>query len=70
MMEKQPLLFHLMLKQGFNWFNLMQEVQEAEEIWNKLRKENMYISEAWQEKSAPSVTLSLGPYGQDFQWIH
>ena len=22
MMESQPLLFHLMLKQGFNWFTL------------------------------------------------
>ena len=32
MMENQPLLFHLMLKQGFNWFVLTQENPEAEEI--------------------------------------
>ena len=32
MMESQPLLFHLMLKQGFNWFALTQENPEAEEI--------------------------------------
>ena len=25
MMGNQPLLFHLMLKQGFNWFTLTQE---------------------------------------------
>ena len=32
MMGSQPLLFHLMLKQGFNWFVLNQENSEAEEI--------------------------------------
>ena len=32
MMENQPLLYHLMLKQGFNWFNLTQENKETEEI--------------------------------------
>ena len=32
MMEKEPLLFHLMLKQGFNWYVLIQENPEAEEI--------------------------------------
>ena len=32
MMENQLLLFHLMLKQGFNWFVLIQENPEAEEI--------------------------------------
>ena len=32
MMGSQPLLFHLMLKQGFNWFMLTQENAEAEEI--------------------------------------
>ena len=32
MMESQPLLFHLMLKQGFNWIALTQENPEAEEI--------------------------------------
>ena len=32
MMGSQPLLFHLMLKQGFNWYALTQENLEAEEI--------------------------------------
>ena len=32
MMGNQPLLFHLMLKQGFNWFMLTQEDQEADEV--------------------------------------
>ena len=32
MMENQPLLFHLMLKQGFNWFTLTQESPVAEEV--------------------------------------
>ena len=31
MMGSQPLLFHLMLKQGFNWFTLTQEDQEVDE---------------------------------------
>ena len=32
MMGNQSLLFHLMLKQGFNWFMLTQESPETEEI--------------------------------------
>ena len=32
MMGNQPLLFHLMLKQGFNWFTLTQEDQETDEV--------------------------------------
>ena len=32
MMGSQPLLFHLMLKQGFNWYALTHENPEAEEI--------------------------------------
>ena len=32
MMGSQPLLFHFMLKQGFNWYALTQENLEAEEI--------------------------------------
>ena len=32
MMGNQPLPFHLMLKQGFNWFTLTQEDQEADEV--------------------------------------
>ena len=31
-MGSQPLLFHLMLKQGFNWFTLTQEDQEVDEV--------------------------------------
>ena len=32
MMGNQPLLFHLMLKQGFNWFMLTQEDMEVDEV--------------------------------------
>ena len=32
MMESQPILFHLMLKQGFNWFMLIPKEQETENI--------------------------------------
>ena len=32
MMGSQPILFHLMLKQGFNWFTLTQENQEIDEV--------------------------------------
>ena len=32
MMENQPILFQLMLKQGFKWFMLTQENQEIEEV--------------------------------------
>ena len=32
MMGSQPILFHLMSKQGFNWFILTQEQQEIENI--------------------------------------
>ena len=32
MMGSQPLLFHLMSKQGFNWFTLTQDSQEADEV--------------------------------------
>ena len=30
MMESQPLLFHLMLKQGFNWFTLASKDSQVE----------------------------------------
>ena len=32
MMESQPILFHLMLKQGFNWFTLTPKEQETESV--------------------------------------
>ena len=32
MMGNQPLLFHLILNHGFNWFTLTQENPEVEEI--------------------------------------
>ena len=32
MMGSQPILFHLMLKQGFNWFTLTREEQGIENI--------------------------------------
>ena len=31
-MGSQPILFHLMLKQGINWFTLTQENQEIDEV--------------------------------------
>ena len=31
-MESQPMFFHLMLKQGFNWFMLTPKEQETENI--------------------------------------
>ena len=32
MMESQPILFHLMLKQGFNWFTLTLKDEEIENV--------------------------------------
>ena len=32
MIESQPILFHLMLKQGFNWFTLTAKEQETESV--------------------------------------
>ena len=32
MMGSQLILFHLMLKQGFNWLTLTQENQEIDEV--------------------------------------
>ena len=64
MMGNQPQLFHLMLKQRFNWFTLTQEGQEADEVYFKL-KIRLYFTGKWPEKSAPSAILSLGRYIQD-----
>ena len=36
MMGSQLLLFHLMSKQGFNWFTLTQEHQEVDEVQTNL----------------------------------
>ena len=32
MMESQPLIFYLMLKQGFNWFTLASKDSQAEDV--------------------------------------
>ena len=32
MMDSQPILFHLMLKQGFTWFTLTPKEQETENV--------------------------------------
>ena len=32
MMESQPILFHLMLKQGFNWFTVALKDVETENV--------------------------------------
>ena len=36
---KSPTTFSLMLKQGFNWFTLTQEDQEADEVQIKLKSD-------------------------------
>ena len=54
MMESQPILFHLMLKQGFNWFTLTSKDVEVETF-----KKTNEILQKWQEKSALFVILSL-----------
>ena len=40
LMNREPLLFHLMLKQGITWLTLATETQETVQILNKCR----YIS--------------------------
>ena len=47
MMEIQPILFHLMLKQGFNWFTLASKDAQIENV-----KKKILILQKWQEKSA------------------
>ena len=32
MMDRQPILFHLMLKQGFNWFTFTPKEQETDTV--------------------------------------
>ena len=32
MMESQPLVFHLMLNQGFNWFTLASKDSQTENV--------------------------------------
>ena len=32
MMVSQPILFHLMLKQGFNWFTLNSKDEDIEKV--------------------------------------
>ena len=32
MMEKEPLLFHIMLKQGFTWFTLVSGIPPTETV--------------------------------------
>ena len=36
-LNREPLLFHLMLKQGIAWFTLATETQETMQILNKCR---------------------------------
>ena len=67
MIGNQALLFHLMLKQGFNWFSLTQKDQEVDEVYTDLELK-LYFSEKWPERSAPFATLSLDQYVQDYQW--
>ena len=55
MMGNQLILFHLMLKQGFNWFTLAQEEQEIEKI---LIKSIFYRK--WQDKINPVYNFIFG----------
>ena len=32
MIERQPILFYVMLKQGFNWFTLASKESQAENV--------------------------------------
>ena len=53
-MESQPLLFHLMLKQGFNWFTLALKI-----LKQKMFKIKKLSLPKWHMKSVPFVTSSL-----------
>ena len=55
MMESQLILFHLMLKQGFNWFTLALKEWETETS-NKIN----LILQKWQERKPQYATSSLG----------
>ena len=59
MMGNQPLLFHLMLKQGFNWFTLTQEDQEADEVYINL-KQKLYFSEKMAREISPICNFIFG----------
>ena len=58
MMESQPLLFDLMLKQGFNWFTLASKDAQVENVCKR-----KLILQKWHEKSAPYVTSYLDQLG-------
>ena len=45
MIESQPIIFHLMLKQGFNWFTLASKDDEIQ----KCLKEQFNIAEKARE---------------------
>ena len=62
MIESKPLLFHLMLKQGFNWLTLALKIlkQKMFKIMLSLQK--------WQVKSVQFVTFFLGQSGKIYQW--
>ena len=53
MMRNQPLLFHLMLKQGFIWFMLTQENQEVDEVCIKLKQD--YIFQKFGQRDQPHL---------------
>ena len=50
MMGSQPLFFHLMLKQGFNWLTLTQKDQEVDEVQTNLEQKILSLSEKWPER--------------------
>ena len=65
MLGSQPILFHLMLQQGFNWFTLTHNRQEKDTVYTKLK---FYYFRKWQEKSAPYATSHLVLYVHVYQW--
>ena len=62
MMESQPILFRLMLKQGFHRFTLALKDVEIE-----MSKRKVFILQKWQEKSALLGILSSNQSGLVYQ---
>ena len=50
MMKREPVLFHIMLKQGFTWFKLTSNTQETVQV-------NLDTFPEWISTSKPSATF-------------
>ena len=60
MMGNQPLFFHLMLKQGFNWFTLTKEDQEADEV--KFKKDYTFQKNGQRDQPCLQFYLWVNTY--------